>query len=144
MREKVIKAILDSGDDFISGEQLSKELGISRTAVWKHIKALKEEGYNIESVNRKGYRLAEKPDDILSEQNITHNLPTEFIGKKVIHFETIGSTNDYAKEIGNKVDQGTLIISEEQTKGKGRLGRIWKSVPGEGIWMSLIDRKSVV
>ena len=57
MREKVIKAILDSGDDFISGEQLSKELGISRTAVWKHIKALKEEGYNIESVNRKGYRL---------------------------------------------------------------------------------------
>lgn len=143
MREKVIKAILDSGDDFISGEQLSKELGISRTAVWKHIKALKEEGYNIESVNRKGYRLAEKPDDILSEQNITHNLPTEFIGKKVIHFETIGSTNDYAKEIGNKVDQGTLIISEEQTKGKGRLGRIWKSVPGEGIWMSLIIKPQI-
>ena len=77
MREKVIKAILDSGENFISGEQLSKELGISRTAVWKHINALREEGYNIESVNKKGYRLAERPDDILSEENISHNLATE-------------------------------------------------------------------
>ena len=143
MREKVIKAILDSGENFISGEQLSKQLGISRTAVWKHIKALKEEGYNIESVNRKGYRLAEKPNDILSSENITHNLMTECIGKKVIHLDTVGSTNDYAKEIGNKVNGGTLIISEEQTKGKGRLGRTWESVPGEGIWMSLIIKPKI-
>ena len=110
MREKVIKAILDSGENFMSGEQLSKKLGISRTAVWKHINALREEGYNIESVNKKGYRLAEKPDDILSSENIAYNLPTEFIGKKVIHLDTVGSTNDYAKEIGNKVSGGTLII----------------------------------
>ena len=138
MREKVIKAILDSGENFMSGEQLSKKLGISRTAVWKHINALREEGYNIESVNKKGYRLAEKPDDILSSENIAYNLPTEFIGKKVIHLDTVGSTNDYAKEIGNKVSGGTLIISEQQTKGKGRLGRVWKSKSGDGIWMSLI------
>ena len=65
MREKVIRAILDSGENFISGEQLSKELGISTTAIWKYINALREEGYNIESVNKKGYRLAEKPYDIL-------------------------------------------------------------------------------
>ena len=115
VREKVIKAILDSGENFMSGEQLSKKLGISRTAVWKHINALREEGYNIESVNKKGYRLAEKPDDILSSENIAYNLPTEFIGKKVIHLDTVGSTNDYAKEIGNKVSGGTLIISEQQT-----------------------------
>ena len=89
MREKVIKAILDSGENFMSGEQLSKKLGISRTAVWKHINALREEGYNIESVNKKGYRLAEKPDDILSSENIAYNLPTEFIGKKVIHLDTV-------------------------------------------------------
>lgn len=143
MREKVIKAILDSGENFISGEQLSKELGISRTAVWKHINALREEGYNIESANKKGYRLAEKPDDILSSENITHNLTTECIGKKVIHLDTVGSTNDYAKEIANKVNGGTLVISEEQTKGKGRLGRSWKSVPGEGIWMSLIIKPKI-
>ena len=143
MREKVIKAILDSGENFMSGEQLSKKLGISRTAVWKHINALREEGYNIESVNKKGYRLAEKPDDILSSENIAYNLPTEFIGKKVIHLDTVGSTNDYAKEIGNKVSGGTLIISEQQTKGKGRLGRVWKSKSGDGIWMSLIINQKI-
>ena len=143
MREKVIKAILDSGENFMSGEQLSKKLGISRTAVWKHINALREEGYNIESVNKKGYRLAEKPDDILSSENIAYNLPTEFIGKKVIHLDTVGSTNDYAKEIGNKVNGGTLIISEQQTKGKGRLGRSWKSKSGDGIWMSLIIKPKI-
>ena len=104
VREKVIKAILDSGENFMSGEQLSKKLGISRTAVWKHINALREEGYNIESVNKKGYRLAEKPDDILSSENIAYNLPTEFIGKKVIHLDTVGSTNDYA----TKVRKGAL------------------------------------
>lgn len=143
MREKVIRAILDSGENFISGEQLSKELGISRTAIWKHINALREEGYNIESVNKKGYRLAEKPYDILSPENISHNLSTEFIGKNIIHFDTIDSTNDYAKEIGNKVNGGTLIISEQQTKGKGRLGRSWNSKSGDGIWMSLIIKPKI-
>lgn len=143
MREKVIKAILNSGENFISGEQLSKKLGISRTAIWKHINALREEGYNIESVNKKGYRLAEKPDDILSPENISHNLSTEFIGKKVIHLDTVGSTNDYAKEVGNKVNGGTLIISEQQTKGKGRLGRTWKSRLGDGVWMTLIIKPRI-
>ena len=59
MRDKIIETILDSKDEFISGEELSKKLGISRAAIWKHMKVLKEEGYNIESVNRKGYRLIE-------------------------------------------------------------------------------------
>lgn len=143
MREKIIRAILDSGDSFISGEQLSKALGISRTAIWKHINALREEGYNIESVNKKGYRLAERPHDILLLENISHNLSTEFIGKNIIHLDTVGSTNDYAKEIGNKVNGGTLIISEQQTKGKGRLGRSWKSKLGDGIWMSLIIKPKI-
>ena len=143
MREKIIRMILDNGENFISGEQLSKELGISRTAVWKHINALKEEGYNIESVNKKGYRLIEKPDDILRIGNISYNLPTEFIGQKVIHFDTIASTNDYAKEIANKVNGGTLVISEQQTKGKGRLGRVWQSKSGDGIWMSLIIKPKI-
>ena len=99
VREKVIKAILDSGENFMSGEQLSKKLGISRTAVWKHINALREEGYNIESVNKKGYRLAEKPDDILSSENIAYNLPTEFIGKKVIHLDTAGPMAELNLEV---------------------------------------------
>ena len=74
MRSKIIGMILDNEKDFMSGEEISKKLGISRSAVWKHIKALKEEGYDIESVNKKGYRLKEKPMELLSSQNINHDL----------------------------------------------------------------------
>ena len=95
MRDKIIKIILDNKDNFISGEELSKQLGISRAAVWKHINILREEGYNIESVNRKGYRLIGSNDDLLNPQNIYHNLKTDFIGKNIIHLETVDSTNDY-------------------------------------------------
>ena len=144
MRDKVIKAILDSGKEFVSGEELSKELGISRTAVWKHINALKEEGYNIESVNKKGYRLLDSPNDLLNPQNIYHNLQTDIIGQNIIHFNTLESTNDYLKQVGNDVVEGTVVISEEQTKGKGRLGRVWESKVGDGIWMSIILKPDIM
>ncbi|MDL0417165.1 biotin operon repressor, partial [Clostridioides difficile] len=85
MRDKIIEVILNNKSEFISGEELSKQLGVSRAAIWKHMKALKEEGYNIESVNKKGYRLAENPTDLLSPQNIYYKLDTEFIGKNIEH-----------------------------------------------------------
>ena len=144
MRDKVIKAILDSGKEFVSGEELSKELGISRTAVWKHINALKEEGYSIESVNKKGYRLLDSPNDLLNPQNIYHNLQTDIVGQNIIHFNTLESTNDYLKQVGNDVVEGTVVISEEQTKGKGRLGRVWESKVGDGIWMSIILKPDIM
>ncbi|MBC6696345.1 biotin--[acetyl-CoA-carboxylase] ligase [Terrisporobacter mayombei] len=144
MRDKVIKAILDSGKEFVSGEELSKELGISRTAVWKHINALKEEGYSIESVNKKGYRLLDSPNDLLNPQNIYHNLQTDIIGQNIIHFNKLESTNDYLKQVGNDVVEGTVAISEEQTKGKGRLGRVWESKVGDGIWMSIILKPDIM
>lgn len=144
MRDKIIKVILENGEQFVSGEELSKKLGVSRAAVWKHIKSLRGEGYNIESVNRKGYRLVEKPIDLLTGQNICHELHTEFIGKNIIHFDSIDSTNDYGKEIAGKELDGTVIISEEQTKGKGRLGRNWHSKSGEGIWMSIILKPNMI
>lgn len=138
MRDKVINIILDNNKEFISGEEISKRLGITRSAVWKHIKSLKEEGYNIESINKKGYRLVEKPKDLLSAQNIGYGLNTRFVGKHIIHLETIDSTNSYAKQIASEQSNGTVIISEEQTKGRGRLGRLWDSKAYEGIWMSII------
>lgn len=138
MRDKIVEIILNSGQNFISGEEISNELGISRTAVWKHINKLKEEGYNIESVNRKGYRLIEFPGDVLNYQNVKYNLNTKQIGQKIINLSTIDSTNDYLKRIGNQESHGTVVISEEQTKGKGRLGRHWESNIGEGIWMSIL------
>lgn len=144
MRDKIIQAILNNKDEFISGEELSKNLGVSRAAVWKHINALKENGYKIESVNRKGYRLIEEPLDLLTYQNICHKLDTKFIGKNIIHFDTIGSTNDYAKQIADNQEDGTVIISEEQTKGKGRVGRSFQSNAGEGIWMSLILKPDII
>ena len=144
MREKILEDILDNEKEFISGEELSKKLGISRTAIWKHIRILRSQGYNIESVNKKGYRLVDEPTDLLNPQNIYRNLKTKFIGKNVLHFETIDSTNDYAKKIGNELRDGSVIISEEQTKGKGRLGRVWESKAGEGIWMSIILKPNII
>lgn len=144
MKNKIIEILLNKDNEFISGEELSKILGISRAGIWKHIKSLKEEGYNIQSVNRKGYRLIEKPTDILTNQSIGHVLNTKFIGKNIIHFDTIDSTNDYAKKIANEEEEGTVVISEEQTKGKGRIGRTWDSKKSEGIWMSIILKPNII
>lgn len=144
MKNKIIELLLNEEYEFISGEELAKILGISRAGVWKHIKSLKEEGYNIESVNKKGYRLVEKPNDILTYQNIAHQLDTKYIGNNIIHFNTIDSTNDYAKKIANGEKDGAIVISEEQTKGKGRLGRNWDSKANEGIWMSIILKPNMI
>ncbi|MGL5695047.1 MAG: biotin--[acetyl-CoA-carboxylase] ligase [Peptostreptococcaceae bacterium] len=144
MREKIIDIILDSDSEFISGEEIAKILGISRSAVWKHIRVLKEQGYNIESINKKGYRLAEKPTDLLNSHNIGYGLSTKFIGKNIIHFESIDSTNIYAKKIAQDELDGTVIISEEQTNGRGRLGRIWDSKAYEGIWMSIVLKPNIL
>ncbi|MGL5642168.1 MAG: biotin--[acetyl-CoA-carboxylase] ligase [Paraclostridium sp.] len=143
LREKVINMLLNNDLKFISGEEMSKLLGISRTAVWKHINALKEQGYDIESVNKKGYRLKESPNDVLSKENILHELKTDFIGKDIIHFDTIDSTNNYAKTIANDKLDGTIIISEEQLGGRGRLGKKWHSKKYDGIWMSMILKPDV-
>ena len=143
MREQILKMLLDKNKDFISGEEISELLGISRTAVWKHINNLKNQGYNIESINKKGYRISEIPDDILTKENIAYNLKSKFIGSNIIHFDTIDSTNDYAKKIANDMEDGTVIISEEQTKGRGRMGRKWYSRKGDGIWLSIILKPDI-
>lgn len=144
MRDKIIEIILNNKDEFMSGEELSKKLGISRAAIWKHIKILREQGYNIESINKRGYKLLKKPDDLLTYKNICYELDNKFIGNKIINFDTIQSTNDYAKIIANESQEGTIIISEEQTKGKGRLGRQWYSKKSEGIWMSIILKPDIL
>ena len=144
MRDKIIKVILDSGEDFVSGEELSKQLCISITAIWKHINALQEEGYNIESINERCYRLISLPKDLLYPQNIYYNLRTNIIGKNIIHLESVDSTNDYLRKIGNDVEDGTVVISEEQTRGKGRLDRNWKSECGQGILMSIILKPDIM
>jgi BirA family biotin operon repressor/biotin-[acetyl-CoA-carboxylase] ligase len=142
MKKDIIR-LLKEKNDFTSGEDISNALGVTRAAIWKHIKSLKEEGYEIESYSRKGYRLIESPD-VLSQNEILKYLKTTNIAREIIHFDTIASTNTKAKELADKgALEGTVIISEEQSGGRGRLGREWTSPKYKGIWMSIILRPQV-
>jgi len=135
MRQEILTQ-LDS-NNFISGELLAKKLQVSRTAIWKHIKTLKKQGYKIESVKNKGYRLISKPD-ILYPEEIKNDLSTDIIGRRIIYFDTIDSTNNYAKELVHKqTDEGTVVIAGIQTKGRGRKERQWISPEG-GLWFSIV------
>ena len=123
--------------DFISGELISKKLNISRTAVWKKIQNLKKLGYNIESVKNRGYRLISKPDIPLSEE-VLFELNTNIVGKNVYYFRSLESTNLFAKELIKKnAEEGTIVVADIQTKGRGRKDRSWFSPEG-GLWFSVI------
>lgn len=142
-RKKIIEMLSNSGEEFISGESISKELGISRAAVWKHINYLKENGYEIEAINKKGYRIVDMNSDVIIPEQVSANLDTKFVGQNIKYFHEIDSTNNYAKEKFEDLIDGTLIISEMQTAGKGRLGKNWQSNSGEGIWMSIILKPDI-
>ncbi|QSZ28117.1 biotin--[acetyl-CoA-carboxylase] ligase [Aceticella autotrophica] len=137
IKENIIKILKENKNKFVSGQQLCNKLNISRTAVWKYINELKNNGYMIESQHKSGYMLINEPD-IIDYIEISPFLKTDFIGKNYIHLESISSTNDYAKEIASKAENGTIVVSEEQTSGRGRLGRKWVSEKGQGLWMSII------
>jgi BirA family transcriptional regulator, biotin operon repressor / biotin---[acetyl-CoA-carboxylase] ligase len=143
MKENILELLKINNQSFLSGEKISKELGVSRASVWKYINLLKRDGYCFESSSRKGYRLISTPD-ILTSEEISNKLKTDFIGKKLIHFDTIDSTNLKAKEMAALGEEdGTIIFSEEQTAGRGRLGRQWVSPKNKGIWMSIILRPDI-
>lgn len=137
--KKYILDRLKQKNEYVSGEELSRVFGVSRTAVWKHINELRKDGYNIESSSKKGYRLIEAPD-ILDEREL--KIPEgQLIGCKVIHFDEIDSTNTYAKKIAYEgCPHGTVVIAERQLSGRGRVGREWKSDNPEGLWFSIVLR----
>lgn len=137
----MLENLIDEKDAYISGEKISKRLNISRAAVWKHIKNLKEEGYEIESFGNKGYKM----------KNIEKKLETAFfmadnnkiIGKHYKYLKTVDSTNDYAKKMAKDGKDGLVVLSECQTGGKGRRGRTWQSLPNKGIYMSLLLKPEI-
>lgn len=138
MKQKVLSLLLGR-EGYISGEKISRELNISRTAVWKHVESLKQEGYTIDSVPRRGYKVLAAPD-VLFPGDIKSSLETKVLGRDIHYFHSVDSTNRVAKELAEKgASEGTLVIAEEQTQGRGRMGRPWIS-PAGGIWMSLILR----
>jgi BirA family biotin operon repressor/biotin-[acetyl-CoA-carboxylase] ligase len=135
MKLDVINLLDDK--DFISGELISKKFNISRTAVWKQIQNLKKLGYNIESVKNRGYRLISKPDIPLYEE-VIFELNTNIVGKNVYYFRSLESTNLFAKELIKKnAEEGTIVVADIQTKGRGRKDRSWFSPEG-GLWFSVI------
>ena len=143
LKNKVLKILL-SNDIHVSGQYISEYLGVSRTAVWKAISVLKKDGYNIESVNNKGYLLMSK-NDILNQVEIEQsisvyqnpNLP------KIIYLDEVDSTNNYARSLSDSLNSDFLVVSDMQTLGKGRLGRVWDSPAGTGIFMSLCIKPDI-
>jgi BirA family biotin operon repressor/biotin-[acetyl-CoA-carboxylase] ligase len=134
MKDKLLSLL---SNDFISGERLARNLGVSRTAVWKQISSLKKSGYEIESIKNKGYRLISRPDTPFSEEVIS-GLSTDVVGREVHYFDKISSTNYFAKQLANKGAQdGTMVVADVQTKGRGRKDRAWSS-PFGGLWFSVI------
>lgn len=141
MKSKVL-GFLKRADNYVSGEEISKRLGVSRTAVWKHIRSLKEDGYKIESQPNRGYSLKQSPNLMLPTE-IKPYLETRFLGFDIIYQARVTSTNIIARELAEKgASSGTLVLAEEQAGGKGRLGRVWASPPG-GIWLSFIVKPEV-
>lgn len=139
MKEKILNALLGR-EDYVSGQELCKKFGVSRTAIWKVMNQLKEEGYEIEAVSHKGYRIVSYPDKI-TEEEVASRMETEWAGKKVVFLEQVDSTNTYAKKIAEEgAPSGTLVVTENQYGGRGRRGRTWLNPPGSSVAMTLIVR----
>ncbi len=142
MKSKILWA-LSHRDGYVSGQELCEELQVSRTAVWKVINQLKQEGYEIESVPRKGYRILARPDVITAEE-VGSRLETKWAAKAIRFYETTGSTNNNAAEFAEKgAPEGMLVIAEEQGTGKGRRGRHWVTPAGSAIAMSIVVRPQI-
>lgn len=137
MKSEILRLLKES-NTYISGQQLCEQFQVSRTAVWKVIDQLKKEGYQIEAVRNKGYRLIDSPD-VMSKAEIESLMDTKWAGSNVVYYDEIDSTNNRAKEAGdNKVPHGTLFVADMQVAGKGRRGRVWQSPAGSSIYMTIL------
>ena len=133
----VLKILEENKNTCLSGELIAQSIGVSRAAVWKAINSLKEEGYEIESLNNKGYRLLET-SDILSAPAIKNFLKEDV---SLLVLKEVDSTNTYAKKLAIEgAENKTAVIAEHQTKGRGRIGRNFYSPEKTGLYMSIILR----
>lgn len=140
IKTELLSALIKNDENFISGEKLSGELFCSRNAVWKAVKSLQADGFEIEAVTNKGYRL-KNIGNLLSKEAVGHYLGSFKDKLNVTVLETVSSTNDYLKELAAKgAEDGTVVISSHQTKGKGRLGRSFYSPENTGVYLSILLR----
>ena len=141
-KSRILKA-LRNRQGYLSGQELCGQLEISRTAVWKNIKALEAEGYEIEAVQNKGYCLKQVPD-VMGAAELESLLSTKWVGKNVQFKSSLDSTNLWAKQLAEAgAEAGTLAVAETQTRGRGRRGRAWTSPEGENIYMTLVLRPEI-
>ncbi len=140
MKDAVLKSLKQAR--VVSGETLATELGISRTAVWKHVNQLRREGYRISSSPRRGYALDSVPDSLLAAK-IAEHLQTRVLGREIVTCKEVQSTQDHAKTLALQGSpDGTIVVAETQSGGRGRFGRSWASPPG-GLYVSIILRPSI-
>lgn len=142
-RNKLIELLAKNQHEYISGQELSEQLQVSRSAIWKHMKQLEKDGYKIEGVSNKGYRILEFPQKI-SANTIQWGLSAEWIGNKIIHRTSVSSTQEVAHQAAKDgAPHGTVVIADEQTNGRGRMQRQWFSSANKGIWMSILLRPQI-
>lgn len=140
---KILKILKAAGQQYISGEELSNALGISRTAIWKRMDSLKKEGFDIEASTKIGYRLGnlENPYGKLAVQS---GIKGSVLGQKLKFYQEIDSTNTVLKKIAtDNAPEGTVVLADVQSAGRGRRGRTWMSAPNKGIWMSVLLRPNL-
>ncbi len=139
-KEKVLSILIENRGNIISGGYIGKTLGISRNGVWKIINLLKEEGYEIISTPNKGYSIS-KSLDILDKNTIINKLTTSKIGREIEILDSVDSTMDYMKNLDlASLKEGYTVLSNEQTKGRGRYNRVFYSPKGSSIYMSILLR----
>lgn len=143
LRKKLLDAFTINDDEYLSGQYLADLLGCSRTAVWKHIEELRKDGFELEAVRKKGYRITKIPERITADE-IRLGLVTKSFGKNIHYEESVDSTQKIAHRLANEdAPEGTVIIAEEQVLGRGRMDRKWHSPKYTGVWMSVILRPNI-
>lgn len=142
MKTEILR-FLKGAQDYLSGQELCEQLGVSRTAVWKVIRQLQEEGYEIEAVRNRGYRLAES-GDVFTEAELESVISTRVAGQNLVFLDMVDSTNTRAKQLAEAgAPDGTLVVAETQSSAKGRRGRSWMAPSGSGVWFSLLLRPKI-
>jgi BirA family transcriptional regulator, biotin operon repressor / biotin---[acetyl-CoA-carboxylase] ligase len=142
-RIRDILAFLREKQDYISGDFISAELGISRTAIWKYMHQLERLGYTLAKLKGRGYKLIKTPDKLYTWE-IDRHLNTDFIGRDLTYKEVVDSTNSYAFKLAlDGAPEGACVLADSQKAGRGRLNRVWFSPAGENLYLSIILRPHV-
>lgn len=142
MKTEILRYLKDA-EGYLSGQELCERLGVSRTAVWKVIRQLQEDGYEIEAIRNRGYRLAES-GDVFTEAELKSVISTRVTGHNLVFLDKVDSTNTRAKQLAEAgAPDGTVVVAETQSAAKGRRGRSWMAPAGTGVWFSLLLRPQI-